>query len=88
VRALQCALGKQHPVIGKNAYGDSPDVREAADQGRTVQRFELMQFRSVDEPLDDVADIVRRADIIGMISYSPAGRASAIAAAAIRRSYL
>ena len=38
------ALAEQDAVVGEDRDRHAPDVREAADQGRAVERLELVEF--------------------------------------------
>jgi len=40
-------------------------MREAADQRTAVKRLEFVELATVDQPGDDLVDVVRRADIVG-----------------------
>src|SRR6202011_757283 len=43
------------------------DVRETANQGLAVQLLELVEFRTIDQPRDDVAHIVRLSTITSQV---------------------
>ncbi len=65
MRAFDRAFRKQYAVIGEDRDGHAPDMRKAADQGRAIQRLELMKFAAVDQPRDDFVHVIRRAHVIG-----------------------
>ena len=46
VGALQRALGEQHAVVGQDRHRIAPDAGEAGDQGRAVERLELVELAS------------------------------------------
>jgi hypothetical protein len=60
VRALDGRLAEQHPVVGDDADRVPVDVRGAAHQRRAVLLLELQEAAAVDEPGDDLTDVVRR----------------------------
>jgi hypothetical protein len=49
MRALQRALAEQDAVVGDDADRHAPDMGEAADQRRAVERLELVELRAVDQ---------------------------------------
>ena len=59
VRALERGLGEQHAVVGDDPDGVAADARETADERRAVQRLELVELGSVDQPRNDFAHVVR-----------------------------
>ena len=63
VRALQRRLAEQDAVVGEDPDRMAVDVREAAHERRAVERLELVEARAVDEPRDDLARVVRLADV-------------------------
>ena len=65
MRTLLRAFAEQDAVVGKDRDWHPMDVREAADEAAAVERFEFVEFGGVDEPRDDLVDIVRRANILG-----------------------
>ena len=65
MRALQGAFGKQDAVVGDDADRIAVNMREAANQGRAIQLLELFEDAAVDDPRDEFAAVVWRADILG-----------------------
>ena len=65
MRTFDCAFRKQHAVIGEDRDRHAPDMRKAADQGRAIQRLELMKLAAIDKPRDNFVHIVRRTHIVG-----------------------
>ncbi len=75
VGALQRALGEQHAVVGQDRHRIAPDPREAADQGRAVERLELVEVAAVDDAGDHLAHVVGRAHVgAGRCRRAPPGR--------------
>ena len=44
MRALDRAFAEQHAVVGEDRDRHAPDVGEAADQRRAVERLELVEL--------------------------------------------
>ena len=63
VRAFERALAEENAVVGEDADRMPLDARESADERRAVARFELVELRRVDEPRDDLADVVADAAV-------------------------
>ena len=61
VRRLQRRLREQHAVVGDDADEEAVEPGEAGDERRAVALLELVEARAVDEPRDDLADVVRLA---------------------------
>ena len=59
VRRLERRLREQHAVVGDDADEQAVQAREAGDERRAVALLELVEARAVDEPRDDLADVVR-----------------------------
>jgi hypothetical protein len=53
------------PLLARIADRDAPDAGEAADQGRAVERLELVEFGPVDDARDHLVHVVRRAHVGG-----------------------
>src|SRR5690606_39260509 len=49
MRALERGFGEQHAVVGEDRHRLAPDMREAADERRTVERLELVKLAAVDD---------------------------------------
>lgn len=73
VRTLHGGLGEQHAVVGQDGDRIAPDTGEAADQGRAVQRLELLELRAVDGAGNDLAHVIGGADVVGMMPYRSSG---------------
>src|SRR6266702_7030454 len=58
MRSLQGALRKQYAVVGQDSDGIAADVGKTADQGRTVELFELIQLGRIDEARNHLANVV------------------------------
>ena len=58
VRAFERALAEQDAVVGEDADRVPVEVREAADQRRSVARLELGELGAVDDARDHVAHVV------------------------------
>ena len=65
MRALDRALRKQHAVVGKDRDGHAPDMRETTDERGAIKRLELMKLAAVNQPRDDLMDVIRRANVVG-----------------------
>ena len=63
VCAFLGALGIQHAIIGEDRDRHAPDMREAADQRGAIERLELMELRSIDQPRNDLLDVEGRAQV-------------------------
>ena len=63
MRALERGLRKQNAVIGEDPCRIAEDVRESADQGGAVDRFELLEGAGIDDARDHFAHIVGFAEI-------------------------
>src|ERR1700678_4578028 len=57
MRGLERALRKQNAVVAEDADGNAVTVCEAGDEGRAVERLELVELRAVDQPRDDLAHV-------------------------------
>ena len=60
---LERALAEQHAIVGQDADRDAVQVREAGDERGAVTRLELVEPRPVHEPGDDLAHVVRGAQV-------------------------
>ena len=56
---------EQDAVVGEDRDRHPPDAREAADQGRAVERLELVELGAVDDPRDHLVHVVGRAHVVG-----------------------
>ncbi len=65
MRALLCAFGKQHAVVGDDPDGQAHDMGKAADQRLAEPRLELVEAGAIDNPGDHLADVIGRAQIGG-----------------------
>ena len=63
MRRLERRLGEQHAVVGDDADEEAVQPREAGDERRRVALLELVEPRAVDEARDDLAHVVRLADV-------------------------
>ena len=63
VDTLQGALGEQHAVVGQDGHRLSPDMGEAGDERRPVERLELVEAGSIDDACDHLAHLVGRAHV-------------------------
>src|ERR1700712_3494451 len=64
MRALDRAFAEQHAVVRQDRDRHPPDMREAAHQARSIERFELVELAAVDQPGDDLMYVVRRANVL------------------------
>jgi hypothetical protein len=58
VRALERGLREQDAVVGDQADRIAVEPGEAADQGRAVERLELVELAGIDQTRDDLARVV------------------------------
>src|SRR6185312_1048365 len=65
MRTLDRAFGEQDAVIGENADRHAVQMREATDERRAVKAFELVELAVIDDPRDDLARVIGRAQIGG-----------------------
>ena len=63
VGPLERRLGEEDAVVGDDAHREAPDLGEAADQGRAVERLELVEPAAVDDAADHLAHVVGRAGV-------------------------
>jgi hypothetical protein len=59
VRALEARRAEQDSVVRDDPDGEALDVGEAADERLAVPCLELVQLRSIDQPRDHLAHVVR-----------------------------
>ena len=59
MRALLGLLGEQDPVVGEDPHGVAAQLGPAADQRAAVQRLELLEARTVDDPREDLTHLER-----------------------------
>ena len=64
VRTLERAFGEQDAVIGNDADRIAVNMRETADQGLAVARFEFVQLRAVDDARNHLANVERLARVL------------------------
>ena len=65
MRALERRFRKQDSIIGEDAHGITEDVRESADEGRSIERLELVEHAAVDDAGNDFAHVISLARIGG-----------------------
>ena len=65
VGAFLRGFGEQNAVVGDDAHGVAVNMGEAAHQLHSEQGLELVEFRTVDDPGDHLADIVGLSGIPG-----------------------
>ncbi len=63
MRSLQRGFGEQDAVVGDDPDRVTADAREAADQGRPVERLEFVELAGIDETGDHLAHVIGRAQI-------------------------
>ena len=61
MRRLERRLGEEHAVVRDDADQEPVQPREAGDERGAVALLELVEPRAVDEPRDDLVDVVRLA---------------------------
>ncbi len=61
VRRLERRLREEHAVVGDDADQEAVEPGEAGDERRAVALLELVEARAVDQPREDLADLVRLA---------------------------
>src|ERR1700759_1735372 len=79
MRALQRALAEQDAVIGDDADRITPDMRKAANQRLTIKLLELVEFRTIDQPGNDVPHVERPAAVGGNNTVDFLGRKQRLA---------
>jgi hypothetical protein len=61
-----CAISENRmPLLATMPTGIAPDMREAADERRAVERLELVELAAVDDARDDLAHVVGLARVGG-----------------------
>mmetsp|Transcript_51489 Transcript_51489/g.130060 ORF Transcript_51489/g.130060 Transcript_51489/m.130060 type:complete len:261 (+) Transcript_51489:808-1590(+) len=65
VRRFDSRLAEEHAVVGKDANGVALNVRPAANHGRTVFGFELMEARAIHDACDHLPDVIRNVRVLG-----------------------
>ncbi len=65
MRPFERGFGEQNAVVGEDADGNAADTSKAGDERGAVERLELVELGTVDEPRDDGADIEGLARIGG-----------------------
>src|SRR5690606_10856630 len=63
VRAFLRGFREQDAIVRDDADRVSVQVRETAHQGRTVQRLELLELRTIHQPRDNFPDVVGETEI-------------------------
>ena len=65
VRPFQCRLAEKDAIVGHNPDPVPVQSGEPADQGLSILRLELMEPGAVHHPADDLAYVVRPANVRG-----------------------
>src|SRR5205814_2051676 len=63
VRHLERRFGEQDAVVGDEAHQEPMEPREAGHHCRGISLLELVEARAVDDAGDDLADVVRLANV-------------------------
>src|SRR5258708_12474444 len=61
MRSLQRRFVEQDAVVADDTDRIAPDAGEAADDGGAVELLEFVELAAVDQPGDDLTDVVGRA---------------------------
>src|ERR1039457_7408677 len=63
VQRLERRLGKKNAIVREDGHGEARDMAEARDERGPVPRLEFVKARAVEDPREQLADVVRPAEV-------------------------